>query len=483
MKRERADTVHGGVGLFISDDRMETNMKPVILLIISCLASGLTLSPGTAAGAVYYVASDGSDHDPGGVQQPFRTIAYAVTRARAGDLVMVNPGQYKESVAIIRAGTQGAPIVLRGLPGAVLTSPDPTKSLSAFDIGGHAAFVTVQNFELAGGFAETVFVRPGAHDIELSGLRIHNNHTGIWIAGASNVVVHDCIIDHNFRTGIRICAGAHRIRVADTRSEANDDGLGCDDSESDGFNTDASTSDIVFERVSAVGNSQDGFDFKSPNVTLLQAISRDNGCSGVKVHAGGYLENVLVEHNTVGINAAAPAGGTTVLQNCTLSQNDLGVRALGSGNTLMMRNCIVTGPGKALSYDSTVQLIEHHNILYRPLSKDRLIVREDPNGETLYSGDSVNSGQWQRESGQGQQTVAVDPRLDPASSELLINSPAIDSGDPSGAPPVDLVGRVRPLGNGVDRGAFERPPSAAVVRLRSTAVRSYPAGSDRTRPR
>ncbi|MFI5395088.1 MAG: right-handed parallel beta-helix repeat-containing protein [Candidatus Binatia bacterium] len=458
-------------------------MKPVFLLLISCLASVLTLPPGTAAaGSVYYVATNGSDQDPGSVQQPFRTIAYAATRAHAGDLVVVNPGQYKESVALTRAGTQGAPIVLRGLPGAVLTSPNPAKSLSAFDIGAHAAFVTVQNFELAGGFDETVFVRPGAHDIELSGLRIHNNHTGIWIAGASNVVVHDCIIDHNFRTGIRIYAGAHHVHVADTRSEANDDGLGCNGA-SDGFNADSSTSDIVFERVSAIGNSQDGFDFKCPNVTLLQAISRDNGCSGVKLWAGAYVENVLVEGNNTGINAPASAGTTTVLQNCTMSQNALGVRVLGSGNTLMMRNCIVTGPAKALSYDSTVQLIEHHNIFYRPLSKDRLIVREDPSGETLYSGDEVNSGQWQRESGQGQQTVAVDPRLDPASSELLINSPAIDSGDPSGAPPVDLVGRARPLGNGFDRGAFERPPGGAVMRSRSTTVRGYPAGFDRTRLR
>jgi nitrous oxidase accessory protein NosD len=448
-------------------------MRPAVLLVISCLTAVLTLSSGpAAAGAVYYVASTGSDHDPGSVQQPFRTIAYAVTRARAGDLVLVNPGQYKESVAITGAGTQGAPIVLRGLPGAVLTSPDPTKSLSAFDVGGHAAFVTVQSFELAGGFDETVFVRPGAHDIELSGLRIHNNHSGIWIAGAANVFVHDCIIDHNVHTGIRIYAGAHHIHVTDTRSEANDDGLGCN-GESDGFNADASTSDIVFERVSAVGNSQDGFDFKSPNVTLLQAISHNNGCSGVKVWAGGYLENVLVENNKTGINATAPAGGTTVLQNCTLAENDLGVRALGAGNTLLMRNCVVTGPAKALSYDSTVQVIEHHNILYRALSRGRLIVREDPSGETLYSGGSVNSGQWQRESGQGQQTVAVAPRLDPVSRQPLAGSPAIDSGDPSGAPPVDLVGTPRPLGNGVDRGAFERPLATAAVRPPRTTVRGY----------
>jgi nitrous oxidase accessory protein NosD len=450
---------------------METKMRSALLLVISCLTAVLTLSSGPAgAGAVYYVASNGSDRDPGSAQQPFRTIAYAVTRARAGDLVLVNPGQYKESVAITAAGTPGAPIVVRGLPGAVLTSPDPTRSLSAFDVGGHAAFVTVQGFELAGGFDETVFLRPGAHDIELSGLRIHNNHSGIWIAGTAKVFVHDCIIEDNLHTGIRIYAGAHQIHVTDTRSEGNDDGLGCN-GEADGFNSDASTSDIVFERVSAIGNSQDGFDFKSPNVTLLQSISRDNGCSGVKVWAGGYLENVLVEDNKTGINATAPAGGTTVLQNCTLADNDLGVRALGAGNTLLMRNCIVTGPAKALSYDSTVQLIEHHNILYRALSGSRLIVREDPRGETLYSGDSVNRGLWQRDSGQGQQTIAVAPRLDRVSSQPLAGSPAIDSGDPSGAPPVDLVGTARPQGNGVDRGVFDRPVRSATARPPHTTVR------------
>lgn len=38
---------------------------------------------------------------------------------------------------------------------------------------------------------------------------------------------------------------------------------------------------------------------------------------------------------------------------------------------------------------------------------------------------------------------------------LLSNSPAIDSGDSSGAPSTDQRGFVRPYGNGVDEGAYE----------------------------
>src|SRR5262249_47339342 len=149
-------------------------------------------------------------------------------------------------------------------------------------------------------FDESVYLRPGAHDIELSGLHIHDNGTGIWIAGAARVAVQDSVLDHNFRTGIRMFAGAHDISITDTRSVANDDGQGCDGA-SDGFNADTSTSNIRFERAAAVGNSNDGFDLKGGNVTLLESVAQDNGCAGVKLWAGGYVENLLVERSRTGV--------------------------------------------------------------------------------------------------------------------------------------------------------------------------------------
>jgi hypothetical protein len=414
---------------------------------------------------VYYVSGRGSDGNPGSQRWPLRTIGAAAARAQASDLVVVRPGTYRESVVLTRSGEPGAPIVFRCLPGAVLASPDPSGSLSAFDISNDVSFVTVQGFELTGGFAETVFVRQGAHDIELAGLHIHHNRTGIWIAGAANVLVRDSVIDHNFRTGIRLFAGAQRVRVVDTRSEANDDGAGCD-GDSDGFNADASTSDIWFERATATGNSEDGFDLQGPNVTVLQCVAQDNRCSGVKRAAGGYLENVLVERSRIGININAPAGATTALHHCTLSQNDLGLRTTGRGHAVALRNSIIAGPAKALWFPSTVQLSEDHNLLYRPSPRERLIVRADNTGETQYSADDINQGAWRRGSGQGDATFARDPQLQDGSCQPRSNSAAIDSGGAAGFAPVDLAGTLRPLGNAVDRGAFEWMPTAPTLRVR-----------------
>lgn len=435
-----------------------------------------------AAGSVYYVTASGFDRNPGDARRPVRTIGRAAMLAQPGDMVVVSPGTYQEAVVLTQSGESGAPIVFRGLPGAVLVSPDPTASLSAFDISSGVSHVTLQGFELRDGFGETVFVRPGAHDVELAGLHIHHNHTGIWIAGAANVTVRDCLIDHNRRTGVRIYAGAHHIQILDTRSEANDDGSGCQ-GDSDGFNADASTSDVYFERASALGNSEDGFDLKGPNMTLLQVTAQDNGCSGVKIWAGGYLENVLVERSRIGIKVNAPPGATTALENCTLSQNDLGVRASGSDHTLVVRNSIIVGPAKALSYPASVQLREGHNIFYRPLSKDRLIVRQDANGETLYSGDDVNRGKWRRESGQGDATVARDPRLQFGSCRLSSNSAAIDSGEGAGSPLMDLAGTPRPVGAAVDRGAFEWIAIAPILHVRRALVRTDGTGSGSLRLR
>ncbi len=444
--------------------------------------AGLWLALGSlpATAATYYVAPTGADNGPGTATQPWHSVATAAQRAYAGDLVVVQAGVYRESVALTRAGVSGAPIVLRGLPGAVLTSPDPSRSLSAFDFASQSAFITIQGFELGGGFAETVFLRPGSHDIELAGLHIHDNHTGIWIAGASNVFIHDCDIEHNYRTGIRMYDSAQRIRIVDTIAAYNDDGAGCDGA-SDGFNTDESVTDVMFERASAIGNSQDGFDLKGPNVTLLGATAANNGCTGVKVWAGGYLEDVVVQGHNVGVSAGAPDGVTTVLQNCTLAQNALGVRVLSSAQIMLIRNSIVSGDGKAVSYEAPAQLIEHHNIFYRPRSTDRLIVYIQGTAQTLYSGDDVNNARWQRASGQGQGTVAVDPKLDAASGEPGAGSPALDCGDPSGSPAVDRVGMPRPQGIGIDRGAFERAAGNPTLLVQSVTLRGDRTGSGRVR--
>ncbi len=73
-----------------------------------------------------YVSPSGNDQNPGtSPSSPLRTIQRAANLAQAGDLVLVQPGVYRESVAVPRSGTAEQPIVFRGSgPGVVLDGAD-----------------------------------------------------------------------------------------------------------------------------------------------------------------------------------------------------------------------------------------------------------------------------------------------------------------------------------------------------------------------
>src|SRR5690606_37131334 len=67
--------------------------------------------------ATYYVATWGSDGNPGSESAPFRTIGRGASAANAGDTVYVRGGTYVESVNITKSGNSSAPIRLHAYPG------------------------------------------------------------------------------------------------------------------------------------------------------------------------------------------------------------------------------------------------------------------------------------------------------------------------------------------------------------------------------
>src|SRR5262249_22048832 len=162
------------------------------------------------------------------------------------------------------------------------------------------------------------------------GLDIHHNRQGIWVSGASEVLVRDVSIHDNSRAGMRLFSGAHDVQIIDSRSERNDDGLGCR-GDADGFSADETTTAISFEGVTAIANAEDGFDLASQGVTLRRVAALSNGCSGLKLGTGALLENALVIGQRIGVNLNGPAGAITTLQNATLLDNSIGLRALGDG--------------------------------------------------------------------------------------------------------------------------------------------------------
>ena len=85
----------------------------------------LLLSLGAIAvgAAEYFVSPSGKDTDPGTEMAPFATITKAVEIVKAGDIVTIRSGVYRESLSISTKGTASKPVIFRGAPGetAVIT--------------------------------------------------------------------------------------------------------------------------------------------------------------------------------------------------------------------------------------------------------------------------------------------------------------------------------------------------------------------------
>jgi hypothetical protein len=89
-----------------------------ITTILCRLALVLSLSIVGAGAATYYVATTGSDANPGTAAQPFRTITYAYSHASAGTTILVAPGTYTDYTSgwglhLNASGTAASPIVLQ----------------------------------------------------------------------------------------------------------------------------------------------------------------------------------------------------------------------------------------------------------------------------------------------------------------------------------------------------------------------------------
>ena len=87
-------------------------MKYYVWVILLAAAVVMPVRAGT-----YYVATNGSDANPGSEEKSFRAIQKAVSIARAGDTILVRGGVYPEHVVMRFSGREGKPIVLKNYPG------------------------------------------------------------------------------------------------------------------------------------------------------------------------------------------------------------------------------------------------------------------------------------------------------------------------------------------------------------------------------
>ena len=90
------------------------------------LCAVLSLNAGAAE---FFVATDGCDKADGSSAKPWRTIQRAADVAKAGDVVTIRGGTYREWVKPANAGRAGAPITYQAAKGekVVVTGADPVR--------------------------------------------------------------------------------------------------------------------------------------------------------------------------------------------------------------------------------------------------------------------------------------------------------------------------------------------------------------------
>ena len=153
----------------------------LLTLTVSIISLGLA-KPGLAI-TTYYVATNGSDSNPGSQNSPFATITHAATKAKAGDTVYVRGGTYTFSNEqyIGSIGTSSAPISYQSYPGekAILDSTQTPSNSNLVNVAG--TYNIFKSFELKN--AKSIgIVSWGGQNIQILNNVIYNSYkNGIFV--------------------------------------------------------------------------------------------------------------------------------------------------------------------------------------------------------------------------------------------------------------------------------------------------------------
>jgi hypothetical protein len=130
----------------------------------------------------YYVSSTGDNHNPGTLNAPWRTIAYAVENIKAGDTLYVRGGIYQETIVITADGTPANTIMISGYPDEEVIIDGNGNTLPAHNSGAYLV-------KILGDY------------VRFSNMTIQNSgEHGIGVFGSYSQIAH-LIIFGNWRRG------------------------------------------------------------------------------------------------------------------------------------------------------------------------------------------------------------------------------------------------------------------------------------------
>ncbi len=245
----------------------------------------LTVYPSPTNGT-FYVATNGSDANPGTLAEPFATLPKAIALAGPGAVIYLRGGThaYGSTIRIERSGASGSPIRLWAFPGET-----PVLDFSAQPYGAAN---------------RGVLITTTANWWEFKGLEIcHAGDNAVKVEG-SHHRFEQCVFHHNGDTGLQIGFG-HDDTNPDGQLAAFITVVNCDsylnyDPDSNGGDADGFAAkmhcgrDIYFYGCRAWENSDDGWDLYETDYSIVisncwtwkSGVGQGNG-NGLKLGGNG----------------------------------------------------------------------------------------------------------------------------------------------------------------------------------------------------
>ena len=306
------------------------------------------MSLARAQAATLYVATTGSDSNPGTAAQPFRTITFAYSQAVAGTTILVAPGTYTDYTSgwglhLGKSGTASSPIVLESqVRGAAIID-------AHFASDGNDGIYIDGNYNVVVGFGIT-----------------RAPYTGVVLYGNSNQILNDEIYNNG------------------TQGSTDPEGQGI----YSGHSTIGNVYDgnYIHDNGYAGSNLDHGLYLCGQNEVVVNNIVLRNASYGLQIAGYNTVSGMKVYNNVFAYNGKSgiilwmSLSGVDIENNIIYQNGVLGIdsyEATGSG--VVVDHNLVFGNGSG-NYDFTDGSSVYSYSLGTTISSDPLFVNETSSG-------------------------------------------------------------------------------------------------------
>jgi parallel beta-helix repeat protein len=360
----------------------------------------------------YYVATNGSDSNPGTLEKPWRTIQYGVNQISAGETLYVRGGEYQEYVTVSRSGTSGNPIEVRAYPGET-----PVIDGNSYQLPNTWGAM----LKLSGSY------------IEVTGFEVRNSdYIGVLLAGAHNRVS-EMNVHHGKENGILITGDYGIVENSEVwlNCLSNRNGVATRSGWASGLSAARHPNNAVIRNNKVHDNWGEGLSTYEANGTLIEGNEvYDNYTGNIYI---SDVTNVVVQRNLVyttgdtevnqgprvgimvGDELYNPASSDiTIINNIVYGAYRnfywwQGVKGGGMKNIEVVNNTFVNSRG---SENIRINCGEHSNTMIA----NNLVVQEDGTAIALVCGGglTIENNLWSKRpptSARGNGDVVGDPEL------------------------------------------------------------------------